>query len=265
MSVQQQFKLARKFIKYSLTSGNRHDVHSPFIYKLADELLRDKKFKPAYAPVEALRGQLLSDNTILEVTDLGAGSLTGAHKQRKISDIVKSAAKPAKYGQLFYRMIRELDLKNILELGTSMGISTSYMASTNPQTQVYTIEGCPNIAARARANFEQLGLENIHSYVGNFDEVLDDVLQDMTALDFVYIDGNHRKLPTIEYYKKCLEKAHDQTVFIFDDIHWTDDMEAAWQVIQDHPQTMVTVDLFFIGMVFLQKDFKHKQHYILKY
>ncbi|RAJ00298.1 methyltransferase family protein [Chitinophaga skermanii] len=265
MSVGNQVALAQKFVRYFFGRGNRHDVHSPFIYQLADEVFRDTHPKPAYAPVEALRNRLLHDNTVLQVTDLGAGSLTGASKSRKVNEITKNAAKPAKFGQLFFRMIQQYNVRNVLELGTSMGISTSYMASANPNTTVYTIEGCPNIAQKAKENFESVGLKNIRQFVGNFDDVLGDVLKEMPQLDFVYIDGNHRKLPTIAYYEQCLEKAHDNTVFIFDDIHWTDGMEEAWEVIKAHPRTQVTVDLFFIGLVFLQTDFKAKQHYTLKY
>jgi predicted O-methyltransferase YrrM len=260
-----QWELAKKYLHYYFTAGNRHDVHSPFVYTLADKLLRDKKKRPEYADIEQLRSALKQSTETLQVTDLGAGSLVNSGTTRKVSDITRHAAKPPKFGQLFYRLIQAYKPEYLLELGTSMGMSTSYMAKANPAAKVMTIEGCPNIAARAGKNFETLGLKNIKQYVGNFDTVLGDVLKEVPRLDYVYIDGNHRSAPTLTYFGQCLEKAHDESLFIFDDIHWTPDMEAAWHKIQDHPRVTFTVDLFFIGLVFFRPDMKIKQHFVLKY
>lgn len=260
-----QWELAKKYIRYYFTAGNRHDVHSPFVYSLVEDILLDKKKPAAFAEIEKVRRSLLSSTETLQVTDLGAGSLVNSGTERKVSDITKHAAKPAKFGQLFYRLIQYYKPKNILELGTSMGMSTSYMAKADPAANVMTIEGCPNIAARAKKNFDALQLQNIRQYVGNFDTVLPTVLKEIPQLDYVYIDGNHRSVPTLEYFEQCLSKAHDESIFIFDDIHWTPDMEAAWHKIQEHPRVTFTVDLFFIGLVFFRPDMKIKQHFVLKY
>ncbi|MGN6511142.1 MAG: O-methyltransferase, partial [Chitinophaga sp.] len=171
MSVRHQAELARKYIRYFFSAGNRHSVHSPFVYALVEEVLNKKRFLPAYAPMEDLRARLLESKEVLNVTDLGAGSLMGATNVRKVKDITRHAAKPPKYGQLFYRLVQYLDASTVLELGTSMGLSTAYMASAG--ADVHTIEGCPNIAARAAKNFRELGLERkVHQYVGNFDTEL---------------------------------------------------------------------------------------------
>lgn len=260
-----QWQLARKFLKYYFTAGNRHDVHSPFVFTMVEEVLRDKSQPADYAAVEQLRQDLLKSNEILQVTDLGAGSLTNAGNERAVKDITKNAAKPPKFGQLFYRLIKKYQPEYLLELGTSMGLSTSYMAKAAPDAKVYTIEGCPNIAAKAGKNFASLGIKNITQRVGNFDHVLAGVLNELPRLDYVYIDGNHRSGPTLEYFEQCLAKAHDQSIFIFDDIHWTEDMEKAWETIQQHPRVTFTVDLFFIGLVFFLPDVKVKQHFVLKY
>lgn len=265
MGLAQQYNLAGKYLKYYFTSGNRHDVHSPFVYSLIEDVLLDKKQHPAFREIEQLRKQLLQSDETLQVTDLGAGSLISAGNERRVRDITRYAAKQPKFGQLFYRLIQYLQPGRILELGTSMGLSTAYMAKAAPKARVYTIEGCPNIAARAAKNFESLHISNITQVTGNFDTVLPDVLKQMQLPDWVYIDGNHRKEPTLAYFEQCLQFADEYSVFIFDDIHWTPDMEAAWHIIQDHPQVTMTIDLFFIGLVFFRKDFKVKQHFTLKY
>ncbi|WP_143306974.1 O-methyltransferase [Chitinophaga vietnamensis] len=265
MSLAQQYKVARKYLRYYFTAGNRHDVHSPFVFSLIEDVLRDKRPQAAFGEIEQLRKELLQSRETLQVTDLGAGSLVSAGNERKVSDITRYAAKPPKFGQLFYRLIQYLQPKQLLELGTSMGLSTAYMAKAAPGAQVVTIEGCPNIAARARKNFDALHLHNIKQVTGNFDTVLPAVLRDMQRPDWVYIDGNHRKEPTLAYFRQCLQYVHEHTVLIFDDIHWTADMEAAWEEIQSNEQVTMTIDLFFIGLVFFRKDFKVKQHFTLKY
>ncbi|WP_343306146.1 class I SAM-dependent methyltransferase [Chitinophaga niabensis] len=263
MSVQHQIALARKYIRYRFTAGNRHGLHSPFAYALLDEVLYDRKPRPEYAPIEALRQQLLQSEEVLEVTDLGAGSLMGATNTRKVRDIVRHAAKPPKFGQLFHRLVKRFNAATVLELGTSMGLSTAYMAAAG--ANVHTIEGCPNIAARAAKNFEVLGLRNIQQHIGNFDAVLPRLLNEIPAPDLIYIDGNHREDPTVQYYLECIKKVKPTAVLIFDDVHWTDGMERAWETIKAHPATTLSIDLFFIGLIFLRKEFKVKQHFTLKF
>ena len=263
VSIRHQAALAKKYIRYYFKAGNRHDVHSPFVYALVEEVLNDRAAKPAYESVEALRRQLLGSTDIIDVTDLGAGSLMGATNTRKIRDIVRHAAKPPKFGQLFYRLVKYLKASTVLELGTSMGLSTAYMAKAG--AKVHTIEGCPNIAARAAANFAALGLKNVQQYVGNFDTELTKVLAGMPPPDIVYIDGNHREEPTVQYFLDCLPMIKKSTVLIFDDVHWTDGMERAWETIKAHPSVTLTIDLFFIGLVFVSPDFKVKQDFVLKF
>lgn len=265
MNRKDQWQLAKKYIRYRFRAGNRHDVHSPFVYAIADQLLRDRRPRPAFKQVEALRKRLLASTATVNVTDLGAGSLVSGGTVRRISDITKYAAKPPKYGQFFYRAVEYFKPAHLLELGTSMGLSTAYMASANPQATVTTIEGCPNIAKQAGENFASLGLQNIRQVTGNFDHVLPEVLATIPSLDWVFIDGNHRAAPTIAYFEACLPRVHNDTILIFDDIHWTEDMEQAWEHIKAHPAVTVTIDLFFIGLVFFKSDVKVKQHYTLKY
>jgi predicted O-methyltransferase YrrM len=127
------------------------------------------------------------------------------------------------------------------------------------------MEGCPETARIARETFANLDLPEIRIVTGNFDETLAPVLEDLPRLDFAFLDGNHRKEPTLHYFSQCLAKTHNDSLLIFDDIHWTPEMEEAWQEICRHPAVTFTIDLFFVGLVFFRQEFKEKQHFVLRY
>jgi predicted O-methyltransferase YrrM len=257
--------LARKFLHYYFTAANGrgHGIHSPFIYRFVRDVLNDKKQYEAYASIEKIRTQLLKDDTVIMVEDMGAGSAVSRSKQRKINEIARAALKPPKYAQLLYRMAKFYRPQHVLELGTSLGITASYFAAA--VSKLTTIEGAPAIAEKARENFEKLGLQNIQLITGDFDEVLQPALEKLPVVDLAFIDGNHRKAPTLRYFEQILARSNPQTIFIFDDIHWSEEMEAAWDVIKKHPAVTCTVDLFFIGLVFLRDEFKTPQHFTIRF
>lgn len=207
---------------------------------------------------------LLGNKRTIEVKDFGAGSSVLKTNTRKVKDIVRHSAKPAKYAQLLFRLVNYFQPKTILELGTSLGISTLYLAMANSKTKVISIEGSETIATLARENFKLLNVENIELIIGNFDKVLPAQLQKINCADFVFFDGNHRKTPTLSYYEQCLHYAHNNSVFVFDDIHWSQEMEEAWQTIKQHPRVTITIDLFFMGLVFFKTE-QAKEHFVLRF
>ncbi|MEO5783563.1 MAG: class I SAM-dependent methyltransferase, partial [Ginsengibacter sp.] len=166
---------------------------------------------------------------------------------------------------LLFRIVQYYKPHNIVELGTSLGITTAYIASANKTSEVFTLEGAKNIAAIAQQNFEKIGVQNIKQIQGNFDDTLPHLLSQIQKIDLAYVDGNHRKKPTLNYFNQLFEKSNDQFILIFDDIHWSEEMEEAWKEIQQHNDVTLTIDLFFIGLVFFKKDFKAKQHFIIRF
>lgn len=260
-------RLSIKYLQYylSASNGKGHGTHSPFLFSFITKVLNDKKKYPAYDNVEDLRRTLLNDNTLLEVNDIGAGSSYKQTNRRTVSSIAKNAAKPKKYGQLLYRIMQFYKPGTILELGTSLGITTSYIASARPDVQIVTIEGVPSVAAKARANFQTTGLDNISVVEGNFDEKLSPVLHLMSTVDFAFIDGNHRKEPTERYFQQLLTKVNNDSILIFDDIHWSGEMEQAWSSIKTHPAVRCSIDLFFIGIVLFRQEFKERQHVSIRF
>lgn len=208
---------------------------------------------------------MLADKTEIEVQDFGAGSSVIKSNKRVVGDIAASSLKPKKYAQLLYRMVKYYKPQTILELGTSFGITSAYMASGDKSSEVFTCEGALSIAAIARQNFEALQLTNIQLTEGDFAKTLSPLLSNLVQLDLAFIDGNHRKEPTIDYFKQLLEHCNPSTILVFDDIHWSAAMEEAWDIIRDYPAVTLSIDLFFIGIVFLNPDINHKQHYTIRF
>jgi predicted O-methyltransferase YrrM len=219
----------------------------------------------ASSAVETLRARLLENDATINVIDLGAGSRKGAQNERKISDIARNALKPPKYSRLLFRMANYFKSHTILELGTSLGITTCYLAHADHAAEVVTMEGVPSIAQLASNQFEQMGLKNIKLVEGNFDETLSQALNDLPGIDFAYIDGNHREEPTIRYFNTMYPSLHKDSVVVFDDIHWSKEMENAWDKIKADERVTLTIDLFFIGIVFFKPDFKEKQQFTIRF
>lgn len=260
-------QLAAKYTRYYFTAynGRGHGVHSPFVFSFIESILRDKKRYDCYHKIENERKQLLADKRSIEVKDFGAGSAVIAGNSRRVCDIAASSLKPAKYAQLLFRIVQYFKPETILELGTSFGISTAYLASGNPSARVVSCEGAPAIAAIARQTFMNCGLQNISLCEGDFAETLLPVLQELKHVDLAFIDGNHRKAPTLDYFEKLLPYATARSIFIFDDIHWSAEMEEAWQQIQQNPAVTLSIDLFFIGIVIFSPDFNHKQQFSIRF
>ncbi len=260
-------QLAFKYINYwrKASNGKGHGVHSPFVFEFITKVLNGSKDESVYSAVESVRKQLLNDDTVIEVEDFGAGSRVIGTKQRVVKQIAKTSLKPRKYSQLLNRMVKHYQPKSILEIGTSLGITTSYMAKAKADSAVITMEGAKEIAAIAQKNFQKLNLHNIQQVLGNFDETLPTTLAQLETVDLAFIDGNHRYEPTINYFQQILTKSNNNTLIILDDIYWSQEMEQAWQFVKAHPQTKLTIDLFAIGIVVLRPDILHKQHFSIRY
>jgi predicted O-methyltransferase YrrM len=228
------------------------------------ETFEDKTIYPEYEKVESLKLKLLRSKETISVTDLGAGSKTEKGSERDIRRIAKNSSKQKKYGRLLFRIAKEFKPFEILELGTSLGLSTAYLALGNPKSNVVSVEGCPNISAKANHHLEKLGIKNYKLITGNFDEQLPVYLKTADQLDFVFFDGNHQKQPTINYFEQCLPKIVNDTVFVFDDIHWSKGMEDAWNEIKQNEKVSVSIDLFFMGIIFFKKDLQ-KQDFVIKF
>ena len=291
-----QLRLIRQYIGYYWQAATRYDVHSPFVSDFIAEVLEDERHFYAFDEIEHQRYDFLNSSEIISVEDFGAGSHVDNKRQRKVRKIARLALSPSWECQNLFRLVRFSKAKKIIELGTSLGVSALYLREASRDAQVITLEGSPEIARIARAGFVKyyqqsaaIGLklmnpkiageaiknrfhhtveavqytENPRIIVGQFEDTLPLALEALVGLDLVFIDGNHRLEPTIRYFEQCLAYAHPQTVFVFDDIHWSEEMIEAWQQIKQHPRVTLTIDLFWTGIVYIRPEQRQKEHYTL--
>jgi predicted O-methyltransferase YrrM len=252
----------KQYIKHRLLSKSTagHGVHSPFVYELVTKILPDKN-NSDFKAIELLRRQLLKDQRQIEVTDLGAGSQVMKSKKRKIADIAQYSGKSPKLSRLLYRLVQHNNSQIAIELGTSLGLTTAYLSTAC--NHVISIEGCPNIAAIAAKNHHALGIKNVEIKVGNFDEQLPLIIQKYPNCNLVFIDGNHTFEATLHYYQLLCSSMPPNSLIIFDDIYWSKEMTRAWDEITNDTMNTLTIDLFYIGLVYLRPD-QAKEHFRIK-
>ena len=259
-----KIQLLLRYFNYLLAAKGKHAAHAPFLFTFITKVLNKKTEAENCSAIKQLRKELCHSEELIQITDFGAGSSINNKRHRKVKDVAKNSAKNAKFGELLYRICQFFKPNSIVELGTSLGISTCYLSTANRQSKVFTFEGCPETAQLAKKNFEQMGLQNIDITIGDFEHTLKEKLAQIENIDLAFIDGNHQKKPTINYFEEILKYTNNNTIFIFDDIHWSDGMESAWEYIKAHKKTSLTIDLFFVGIVFIKSELS-KENFIIRF
>ena len=248
-------------------------MHSPFVFELVTKCFYNKKPHSNYELIRRYRKKLMKTTDTIKMTDFGAGSRVFSSEERKISAIAWNAGITPKRARLMNRLVRYLNIKNALELGTSVGIGSVAIAAGN-KINFTTVEGCPETAKVAEKYFQEFGFENITLKIGEFDSVLDEIAnstnkqsaeQDSkTAFyDLIFIDGNHQKSATLRYFETLLPLVHNDSLVILDDIHWSREMEEAWEEIKLHPAVTLTIDTYYWGLIFFRRE-QAKEHFVIR-
>jgi predicted O-methyltransferase YrrM len=253
----------KAYLRYLKLAKSRHGVHSPYVYRLMEEVLTNNKRYYSFEALELIRKSMKVDERMVRVKDYGAGSKRNNESIRSVGKIAASALKRTKYSQILFKLADFVEAKTILELGTSLGMSTAYLGKACKAARIYTLEGCPETAAIAREYLDKLAINNAEIIVGNFDETLSNVLDNEQSFDVVFMDGNHREEPTKQYFEQIIKKINSKSVIIVDDIHWSEGMERAWEDIRQHPQVRVSIDIFEMGILFFDTSLT-KQHFVLR-
>jgi predicted O-methyltransferase YrrM len=253
----------KSYLQFLWHSKNEHAVHSPFVFSLITKCFYDSKPKTAYSVLEEYRNSLVQNRKSINVSDFGAGSKVFKSNSREIAKIATTAGISSKRAELLFRITHYFQPESILEFGTSLGMATSALSLGNPTAKISTLEGCPETAKIAQNQFRQFGLSNVNLVTTEFRNYLENNQLSIINFQLIYFDGNHSKKATLDYFELLLPTITNETVWIFDDIHWSYDMEQAWEMIKKHPKVTVTIDTFQWGLVFFRYE-QEKQHFIIR-
>lgn len=252
----------KSYLQFLRHSTNQHGVHSPFVFDLVTKCFYDKAKYPEYALLKNYRQSLLQNRGTIEVTDFGAGSKVFKSNTREIAKIARTAGITVKRAELLFRVARYFKPDTILEIGTSLGLATSALSLGNKSAKITTLEGCPETSKTAQFQFQKFNFRNTEFVVSEFQNYLDNQLPS-AGCQLVYFDGNHQKEATLRYFDLLLPTATNDSVWIFDDIHWSPDMEMAWETIKENPNVTVTIDTFQWGFVFFRKE-QEKENFTIR-
>lgn len=241
------------------------------MFDLVTKCFYDNTKYTEYELLKSYRKSLLENKNTIEVTDFGAGSRVFKSNVRAISKIAQTAGIRPKNAELLFRIVRYFQPKSILEIGTSLGLATSALSLANENTKIITLEGCPNTMETAKFQLKNSKFQNIEFVNTKFENYFENYFENFKPetlnlkpqiFDLVYFDGNHSKKATLEYFEALLPTVSNDSVWIFDDIHWSTDMEEAWEIIKKHSKVSVTIDTFQWGIVFFRTE-QEKEHFII--
>ena len=249
----------KSYIKHFLSAKRKgHDVHSPFAYQLCEEVFYNYNTFYDFEKFDKIRTELLKDRTIITVKDLGAGSKTLNTNKRSIASITSVGISTKKQSEILYKLINFINPETIIELGTSVGLNTLYLSSSNKKANIYSVEGNEELTNFAKQLATTQNIVNCNFITGNFDSELPKLLNKLNSMDLIYIDGNHTYEATIKYFEMALAKKNNNSVFIFDDIYWSQGMTKAWEEIKKRPAVTMSIDTFYFGMLFFRVEVKER-------
>lgn len=257
----------KSYLKFLWNSKNEHGVHSPFVFSLLTKCFYDKKKKPEYKILKNYRKSLLENKNVIEVTDFTTGSKVSKSNRKQISKIAQTAGISTKRAELLFRVTNYFQPKNILEIGTSLGLATSALALGNTNAKIITLEGCPQTANQCQLQLQKFNFNNVDSIVTEFESYLEDIRLKLKTetenFDLIYFDGNHSKKAALAYFDLLLTTITNDSVWIFNNIHWSPEMEETWKTIKNHPKVSVTIDTFQWGFVFFRYE-QEKEHFVIR-
>ena len=261
------FHSIKSYLKFLWNSKNEHGVHSPFVFDLVTKCFYDKKKYSEYSILKNYRKSLLENKNYIEVTDFGAGSKIFKSNKRQISKIAKTAGISEKRAQLLFRIVRYFQPNFILEIGTSLGLATSALAlgsrNFGTEAKIKTVEGCPNTMNQCQLELQKFNFNTIDCVNAEFSSYLENLKPETLNSKLIYFDGNHSKKATLDYFELLLPTITNESIWIFDDIHWSEAMEEAWTTIKAHPKVTVTIDTFQWGIVFFRIE-QEKEHFVIR-
>lgn len=230
-------------------------------FKTVKSQSQTKEDRNAFSKCETYRARLLKDTTVVTY------EVFSSPQTALVKDICKRAASKKRWCEFLYHIAKSFSAPKVLEIGTNLGISGSYIleAIKNKNSHFITMEGLPQLCKIASKQFSEIvELPNFEVIEGLYDATFSKVIEKDITFDLLFIDGNHKKTPTLAYFNALKSKIETPALFVFDDIYWSDEMKEAWQIIINDEDVNFSIDLYEQGLVIIDKNTTlAKQHFDL--
>lgn len=249
------------FFNYWLKKEDKFSIHSPLLFKTYGELFDFILAKDQLdLDIEECRNSLLDSDEVIEVLDLGAGSKKVNTQKRKVSAITEYSTSSRKTSQLLQYFCSRTQAVQVIELGTCVGLNTKYLARETKGC-LATFEGATELARIASLHLTDSSVELI---VGNISDTLPEYLDRIDFVDFAFIDANHTYDSTLNSLKSLLQKVRSGSIIAIGDIHWSVQMQSAWNEIIEFPEVRLSLDFYEVGILFFEFP-GDKEHWVLDF
>jgi predicted O-methyltransferase YrrM len=250
------------YISYKLLSRHKRGfgIHSPFLFRLIQECFNESPKTDSLDRALAYRESQLSSQETVNYSSAGANEV--GEKKEKIQKLARKSSVNNKYGILLYKLVRYFSPDEILEFGTSIGISTAFLCSAKHEgCKIVSVEACKNTSEYAKRMLNKAGFTGVETVNERIEEY---IVSQKSSPDLVYIDANHTFKGTMDIFQYLLKNVNNNSVLIFDDIYWSKEMVRIWKYIKQHSSVTMTIDLFRFGLVFVDKRL-YKENFVIRY
>ena len=248
----------KSYVNFIFSATNQHGVHSPFVYQLVTKCFYNRKNRPEYRKIGEYRKDVFQEKQQLHIQP-NCSTFFKANTY-KISKLAKIYAPSWKRSKFLTRLTNYLNCKSVLEIGTQMGIRTSCFAS-HKNCDVITIDNCEETQKIAREKLKKHHFSTIKFCLQEFTQ--QEILVDQKKIDCIYIGNTRKKQSTLHLFEEALKKVHNDSVILIEGLHWSKDMNQAWKEIKENKQVSVTIDTFYLGLVFFRKE-QAKEHFKIR-
>jgi predicted O-methyltransferase YrrM len=250
------------FIQYLIKGRSKYYIHSPFVYDFCRFVLSRKPLQKDSDTINSIIKYYQSKKDILNLQEFGA-----ARKRDyaiKIGDYLNRTAITNKYGRLLHNLVAYYQVEHVIETGTALGISTSWMALSNPNCKISSIEGNKKLCDVSNEMFIRFSITNTQVYCGLVEDVLPELAKNMKCKTLLFIDAHHTGAATMRYFAMIKSYVKDDTIVVFDDINYSAEMNDAWKNIICDERVTLSLNLYRIGVIFFNPSLS-KQAFSLYY
>lgn len=215
--------------------------------------------------IESIRKSFLKDTSKFRGKDLGAGSrMARSLRDKTVASIARHGISSKMECIFLSELAKSFQPETCIELGTSLGIATSYLAKSSKHGCIYTFEGNDVLVENAINVFSKLRCKNVQIIHGNIDKTLPIQLEQLDKVDLAVIDANHTYEALLRYFNLLKVKMNYAGIMVIDDIRWSVEMYRAWKKLISDEAVTSSIEFLSNGVLFFKKGLQ-KQQYILSY